>query len=201
MLTPDDMRAVADVARAHEIPLHVDGARLFNAAVALETPAAELVKDADTVTFCLSKGLGAPVGGLLCGSHEDIERARRWRKMLGAGMRQVGVIAAAGIVALENMVERLADDHANARRLARGLSRIPGFSLDPERIQTNLVFVEVTVDSPIELAHRLDARGIRLLPREEGSMWRLVTHADVTSDDIDYALDVIETTVREHVGT
>ena len=199
-LTHDDVKAVADVARAHEIPLHVDGARIFHAAVYLETPVSELVKDADTVSFCLSKGLGCPVGSLLCGSRETIEEARRWRKILGGATRQAGVIAAPGIVALETMIDRLAEDHANARKLARGLSQIPGFSIDAESVQTNLVFVNVTVDSGLELARKVGERGIKLGPRNpEGSLWRLVTHNDVTSDDIEYALDVIESTTKEHV--
>ena len=198
-LTVDDMKAVADVARAHDIPLHVDGARIFNAAVCLETPVAELVKDADTVTFCLSKGLSAPVGSLVCGTHETVEEARRWRKVLGGAMRQVGVIAAAGIVALESMVDRLAEDHSNARKLAQGLSRIPGISIDPDSLPTNLVFVKVTAGSGTELARRLDERGIRVGDRGN-SVWRIVTHYGVTSDDIDYALDVIEQTFKEYAA-
>ena len=119
-LTSDEIASVAVVAHEYDIPLHIDGARLFNAAVALETPPAELVKDADTVTFCLSKGLGCPAGSLLVGDHETIYKARKVRKMLGGAMRQAGIIAAPGIVALETMIDRLADDHANARKLARG---------------------------------------------------------------------------------
>ena len=194
-LTPEDMAAVAHVAKAHELRLHVDGARIFNAAVCLETPVAELVKNADTVTFCLSKGLSAPVGSVLCGDEPTIEAARRWRKVLGAGMRQAGIIAAAGIVALETMVDRLADDHANARRLARGLSRIPGFAIDPDTVQTNLVFVEVK-NGAAELAQRLGHRGVKLNPRGDG-VWRLTTHYGITSEDIDYVLDVIESESRE----
>ena len=197
VLTPDDIELVANIAKSHEIPLHIDGARIFNAAVYLEMPAAELVKQADSITFCLSKGLGAPIGSVLCGSHEDIDRGRRMRKMLGGAMRQVGVVAAAGIVALETMVERLADDHSNARRLAVGLSKIPGISIDPDGLPTNLVFFTVDTDRPTELARRLAEQGVRVLPRTP--RWRMVAHNDITSDDVDYALDVIETTVREFV--
>ena len=193
-LTPEDMAAVAGVTKAHELRLHLDGARIFNAAVCLETPVAELVREADTVTFCLSKGLSAPVGSVLCGDEPTIEAARRWRKVLGAGMRQAGIIAAAGIVALETMIDRLADDHANARRLARGLSRIPGFAIDPDGVQTNLVFVEVTNGSG--LAQRLGRRGVKVAPRNDRA-WRLTTHYGITSEDIDYALDVIESESRE----
>ena len=195
VLTPDDTHAVAKVAKAHGIPLHIDGARIFNAAVYLETPVAELAKEADTVTFCLSKGLGCPVGSLLIGDHETIEKSRRIRKALGGAMRQAGIIAAPGIVALETMIERLADDHVNAKRLARGLTKIPGFSIDPEQVQTNLIFPAITAEMPMGVSARLKERGIRVGDR--GPIWRLVTHADVTADDIDYALDVIDTTVRE----
>ena len=197
VLTPEDVKAVADVARAHHIPLHVDGARIFNAAVYLETPVTELVRDADTVCFCLSKGLSAPVGSLLCGGGDTIEEASRWRKMLGGGMRQAGIIAAAGIVALESMVERLAEDHANARRLALGLSKIPGVSIDPDSFPTNLVFMEVASETSVEVARCLSERGIKVNPRG-GGRWRMVTHYGITPDDIDYALDVIDSTFREY---
>lgn len=197
-LTPDDIKPVAGVAHAHGIPLHIDGARLFNAAVALETPPAELVKDADTATFCLSKGLGCPVGSLLVGDHETIDKARKVRKMLGGAMRQAGVIAAPGIVALETMIDRLADDHANARRLAQGLSRIRGFDIDPKDVHTNLVFVSITPEMPAGIEGKLNERGIKVGDRGNGT-WRLVTHNDVSSEDIDYALDVIETTIEESI--
>ena len=196
VLTPEDTKAMADVARAHDVPVHMDGARIFNAAVYLECPVAELAKDVDTVTFCLSKGLGAPVGSLLCGSGETIEEARRWRKMLGAGMRQAGIIAACGVVALESMVTRLAEDHANARKLAQGLSKIPGIVIEPEKLPTNLVFFEVEAENRVELAAKLEERGIK------GGMpvrrWRFALHYGITSDDIDYTLEVIEETFREY---
>ena len=196
VLTPEYQSAVAEVARAHEIPVHVDGARIFNAAVYLETPVSELVKDADTTTFCLSKGLGAPVGSVLCGSHEVIDEARRWRKMLGAGMRQVGVLAAAGIYALENMVDRLAEDHANARKLAMGLKDVPGITIEPDSLPTNLVFLSVSVRSQDEVVHRIESRGVKVGDR--GAVWRLVTHYGITTEDIDYALDVIDSTFRQY---
>jgi threonine aldolase len=196
VLTPEDTKAMADLARAHDVPVHMDGARIFNAAVYLECPVAELAKDVDTVTFCLSKGLGAPVGSLLCGSEETIDEARRWRKMLGAGMRQAGIIAACGVVALQSMVTRLAEDHANARKLALGLSKIPGIVIEPERLPTNLVFFEVEAENRVELARKVEERGIK------GGMtarrWRLAPHYGITSDDIDYTLDVIESTFREY---
>lgn len=195
VLTPEELEAITNVAKENGIPVHVDGARIFNAAVYLETPVAELVKDADTVTFCLSKGLSAPVGSLLCGSGEAIEEARRIRKMVGAGMRQAGVIAAAGIVALETMVERLAEDHSNARKLALGLAQIPGIVIEPDRFQTNLVFFEVNVTSPDDVVRRLDERGIKVIGTRP--VWRFVTHYGITPEDIDHALDVIDSTLRE----
>ena len=200
VLTPEDTATVAEVARRHGLVMHMDGARIFNAAVYLETPVAELARDADTVTFCLSKGLSAPVGSVLCGSHETITQTRRWRKALGGGMRQAGVIAAAGIVALETMVDRLADDHANARRLAQGLSRIPGIEIEPDGVQTNLVFFKVEADSEVEveLARRLTERGVKVEARRP--RWRLATHYGITSDDIDHALEVFGAVFAERAA-
>ena len=196
VLTPEDTEVIADVAHSHDLPLHIDGARIFNAAVSLETPVAELVKGADSVTFCLSKGLSAPIGSVVSGSNEFIARARAFRAMVGGSMRQVGVIAAAGIVALETMVDRLAEDHANARKLALGLSHIPGISIDPDSLPTNLVFFDITAGDPAGLARRLDQRGIR--GGTPVRRWRFVTHYGITTDDIDYALDVVESTFKEH---
>ncbi len=198
VLTPEQIKTIADVAHGRDIPLHIDGARIFNAAVALEAPVAELVREADSVTFCLSKGLSCPIGSIICGSREFIGEARRWRKMVGGSMRQVGIIAAAGIVALETMVERLAEDHANARKRARGLSEIPGISIDPDSLPTNLVFFEGERDDREELARKLNERGIR--GGGQRRLWRYVTHYGITSDDIDYALDVIDSTFRETVS-
>ncbi len=194
-ISPDEMEPIIEAARSRGLAVHIDGARLFNAAVALETPASELVKDADTVTFCLSKGLGCPVGSLLCGSADAIAEARRWRKWLGSAMRQSGIVAAAGIVALESMIDRLADDHVNARRLADGLGSIDGVSVGAA-VQTNLVFIQVDRPDGAEIARKLDERGIRVGARA-GGVWRLVTHNDVSSDDVDYALEVIESTLAE----
>lgn len=195
-LTPEDTKTIADVAHSYDIPMHIDGARIFNASVYLETPVSELVKDADSVTFCLSKGLGCPVGSVICGTNEFIDRARFWRKMVGGGMRQAGIIAAAGIVALETMVTRLAEDHSNARRLAQGLSKIPGISIDPDSLPTNLVFFEITNSDPGELSRRLEKRGI--MGGGPQKRWRFVTHNGITGDDVDYALDVVESTFKEY---
>ncbi len=142
MIRPEQMAAVKDVANANGMPVHLDGARVFNAAVALGVDVREITQHVDSLTFCLSKGLSAPVGSMVCGSREFIAKAHRARKVLGSGMRQAGIIAAAGIVALESMVDRLADDHANASRLALGLHEIPGVKIDLERVQTNMVYVD-----------------------------------------------------------
>ena len=195
-LTPEDTAVITDVAREHDVPVHIDGARIFNAAVYLETPVSELVKGADTVSFCLSKGLSCPVGSLVCGSREIVEEARRWRKMLGGTMRQVGVVAAAGIVALESMVDRLAEDHANAHRLATGLQKIPGITIDPDSFQTNLLFFEVTAGQPAELSRRMGERGV--MGGSPERRWRFVTHYGITGDDIDYTLEVMESVFQEY---
>ena len=150
-LSPDYIKDVAQIARDNDMKLHIDGARIFNAAVALNIDVNELVKDADSVTFCLSKGLAAPIGSIICGSEKFIYHARRTRKALGGGMRQAGIIAAAGIVAMEKMVDRLSQDHFNARNLATGLSKIPGISVQLDRIETNLIFIEVHSSNDSEI--------------------------------------------------
>ncbi len=167
--------------RAHELRLHLDGARLFNAAIRLAVPARTIVDGCDSVSVCLSKGLGAPVGSLLCGSRDFVARARRWRKVLGGGMRQAGILAAAGVVALTSNVERLAEDHANARLLAEGLAEITELNLDPTAVQTNMVFICLESERAALLAGYLRERGILIGGREA---LRLVTHLGVTTDDI-----------------
>ena len=194
VLTPADTEAVASVAHANGVAVHLDGARIFNASVCLELPAKELVKDVDDVCFCLSKGLSAPVGSLLCGSQEFIERARKWRKMVGGGMRQVGVLAAAGIVALETMIDRLAEDHSHARQLAEGLAEIPGINLDPQLFQTNIVFagLESGLGSVQEFMGRLSQEGVKVSYPGDGR-FRMVTHRHITSQDVE---TVVETVAR-----
>ncbi|MBX5477015.1 MAG: low-specificity L-threonine aldolase [Clostridia bacterium] len=190
--TPEEVRAVAEAAHNLGLRVHMDGARVFNAAVALGRPVKEIVAPVDSVMFCLSKGLGAPVGSVLCGSSEFIAAARKYRKMLGGGMRQAGVIAAAGLVALETMVERLAEDHANARRLAEGLAGIPGFRVDLETVQTNMVMADVSatgLDAPA-VVERLAAEGV-LTNAMDRHVVRFVTHKDVSAADIDAALAII----------
>ncbi len=192
----DYMAAVRDLADRHGMLIHLDGARIFNAAQALGCTAAELARHADSVTFCLSKGLAAPVGSVICGDRQFIRQARRVRKMLGGGMRQVGVLAAAGIVSLTDMVARLADDHANAARLAKGLARIPGIAIDPVQVKTNIVHFDI--DHPdlaaAELVNRLGTAGVRVLPSGPRQI-RAVTQYHVTAKDIDAALAVIEQTL------
>jgi len=191
-LDADYMRAVADIARRHGVKIHVDGARIFNAAVAQGVPAATLAADADSISFCLSKGLAAPVGSLVCGKTDFIAEARRVRKVVGGGMRQAGILAAAGIVALNEMVDRLADDHANARKLAQGLAAIDGLSITLEHIKSNIVFFKITRGDlpPHELTRRLKAEGVLVGPKEPDQI-RAVTHYQISSEDIDFALNLI----------
>lgn len=189
-LTPGYTRAVADIAERHGLSLHLDGARIFNAAVALGVEVRELVRDVDSVTFCLSKGLAAPVGSVLCGDRGFIEEARRVRKMVGGGLRQAGVIAACGIVALRTMVERLAEDHEHAALLARGIADIDGLATEPDRVRTNIVYFELTRGDPGEFHRRARARGV-LFHRTGPRRFRLVTHYGITRADVAYALRVL----------
>ena len=195
-LTADYTKTIVDMAHRHELPVHIDGSCIFNAEVSLETPVAELVQGADSVAFCLSKGLACPIGSVICGSHEFIDRARRALLMVGGQMRQAGIIAAAGIVALESMVERLAEDHANARRLAQGLAKVPGITVENESPPTNLVFLQVGGVDPVLMTRKLEERGVK--GGRPVRRWYFVTHYGITSDDVDYALDVIEDTFREY---
>ena len=198
VLTPEDTAKVADVAHAAGASVHLDGARIFNAAVALEVPAEALVRDVDDVTFCFSKSLSCPVGSMLCGSREFIDQARRWRKMVGGGMRQVGVLAAAGLVALDTMIDRLADDHANARQLAHGLANIDGLSLDPDSIQTNIVIFEVdpSVATAQEFISTSDRDGVKVGSPGKGLI-RMVTHRQIDGEDVGEALGRVSKVVKE----
>jgi len=184
-LTADYTAHVARLARQHSLALHLDGARIFNAAVALEVDVKTLVRDVDSVMFCLSKGLCAPVGSLLCGSADFIAEARRARKVVGGGMRQAGILAAAGLVALEQMTERLADDHRRAKRLAEGIAEIPTFEVAP--VHSNIVYFQLSEEArqrPEEITAGLEARGIWLLGRELGR-FRAVTHYWISDEDIE----------------
>jgi len=186
------MQDIVDRAHRLGLPVHLDGARIFNAAIVLKRDVAEIASLFDSVMFCLSKGLGAPVGSMLAGSREFIDRAVRVRRMLGGGMRQVGVLAAAGLVALEKMTERLEEDHANAQALARGLAVIRGLKLDPERVQTNILVFDVADSGQTagEFSAKLKHRGVlasAISPRNV----RMVTHKDVSRDDCETALGAI----------
>jgi threonine aldolase len=176
---------VCTAAQAERIPVHLDGARIFNAAVALGTDVAQISRDCDSVMFCLSKGLAAPVGSLLVGSRDLIDAARSARKMLGGGMRQVGVLAAAGLVALEKMPARLEEDHENARLLARLLSSVSGLSIDSRRVMTNIVVAKITRAglTTSEFASRLRERGV-LVGTVDRKTIRLLTHVDVNREQI-----------------
>jgi threonine aldolase len=188
-------RQVGELAHRHNLRLHLDGARLFNAAAALKTSPKELAGPADSVTFCLSKGLCAPVGSILCGSRDFIRRAHRIRKQLGGGMRQAGVLAAAGIVALESMADRLGEDHRRAACLAEGLVTIPGLQIDPGSPQTNMIFLNLTEQSPYstaqKVAEQLEQRGVRA--GVVGSKrFRLVTHYWIDDAAVDQAIAVFD---------
>jgi len=192
-ITAAQTKAVADLAHARGIRVHLDGARIFNAAAALGVEARELVRDVDTVQFCFSKGLAAPVGSILCGDGDTVAKARRVRKLLGGAMRQAGVIAAAALVALEEMRDRLVEDHRTAKRLAEGLGRIPGVRIDAARVVTNIVSFEIDPAAMDAGAFQKACaeRGLRI-SRYLGSSPRLraVTHNDVTAEDIDAAIAI-----------
>jgi threonine aldolase len=195
VLSVEQIEAVAQLAHAHNVALHIDGARIFHAAIALGVPVSELARSVDSVMFCLSKGLSAPVGSLVVGSQEFIRRAHRVRKVLGGGMRQAGVLAAAGIVALEQMVERLAEDHANCQQLAQGLADYPQVVIHPERAVTNiLVFsLQNAQQQPYSIAEtnrfleRARAHGV-LMIHMGGGIIRAVTHYGIEKEHISLAL-------------
>ena len=197
VLTPKYPEGIAEIAHQRGLCVHLDGARIFNAAVALDVTVSELARFADSVCFCLSKGLSAPVGSLLCGTQEFVKRARKLRKMLGGGMRQCGIIAAAGIVAIERGITRLAEDHATAQKLAQGLASIPGIIIDPDKVQTNIVVFEPsTALSATDFIEQMNARGVKLT-YFGGSIIRAVTHRMVNITDIDEVLVRIEGFVKE----
>ena len=196
VLPVEYLRAVRSLADTAGVPVHLDGSRIFNAADgSLGCDVRTLTQAVDTVQFCLSKGLSAPVGSLVCGSREFIQRARRYRKMVGGGMRQAGIIAAAGIVALNEMVERLAEDHRTARRLAEGLAELPGVHIDLETVQTNLVIFSVPTlhANGGSFAEVLGQAGVKI-GAIGGERFRAVTHYGISHADIDAALQIIRQT-------
>lgn len=184
--------AVAEVAHGHGTPLHIDGARLFNAAVALGVPAEELAAPADTITFCFSKGLGAPAGSVVCGTAEVIQRAREARKLFGGGMRQSGIIAAGCLYALDHNIERLAEDHAHARQIAETLAECPGITLDLASVQTNIIYFNVDRDDMTapHVCRHLASHGITAGARDEHNI-RFVTHLDISQGDTDLICEVL----------
>ena len=195
VLPMDYLAQASAFAGSRSLGLHLDGARIFNAAVKLKVPVHEIARHADTVSVCLSKGLGAPVGSLLCGPAHLIQKALRWRKMLGGGMRQAGILAAAGIVALTSHVERLAEDHDHALLLAQKLSEITEIRIDLDAVQTNMVFMETPELSSAPLTSFLKERGILVSGR--GS-FRLVTHLDITASDIQKVIESVKDFFIQH---
>jgi threonine aldolase len=192
ILTADYTKQVCNLAHEYGLRIHLDGARIFNAAIALDTPVSSLTECADSVSFCVSKGLSAPVGSLLCGKRDIIEQARKYRKMLGGGMRQAGILAAAGIVALEKMVDRLREDHTNAQRLAQGLANITGISLERNDIPTNIVMFALSPELSVRgFIEGLEKVGVKIGLRGR-NLFRAVTHRMVSSVDIDEAISRIE---------
>ncbi len=197
-LTTDYMKEVHALAKEHNLMVHLDGARIFNAAAALNVDVKELTCFADSVSFCLSKGLSAPVGSVICSTKWFIAEARRNRKVLGGGMRQCGIIAAAGITALDEMVDRIADDHANAQRLAQGIANIPGLSIESERVQTNITYFDMTSQKikPEELVSQLGNKGIKIL-KLGPSRFRAVAHYGINSEDIDFTITILGEIMEE----
>ncbi|MBE6866415.1 MAG: low-specificity L-threonine aldolase [Oscillospiraceae bacterium] len=198
VMSLEQMKAVYDTSKKHNLPVHLDGARLFNASVALGVDAKELTQYCDSVMVCLSKGLCAPVGSVLCGSKEFIEKARRNRQLLGGGMRQAGFVAACGIIALEKMVDRLRDDHENAKYMAHRLNKIKGVNVLMDNVDVNMVFFKL--DKPKEFIHALPGKmlehGIKMAG-EEGGLLRFITNNDVSRADVIRVCDVFETILKE----
>ena len=192
---------ICDQAHALGLKVHLDGARIFNAATALNENVAHMAQKCDSVMFCLSKGLGAPVGSMIVGSREFIERARVYRKMFGGGMRQVGVLAAAGLIALEKSPARLHEDHANAKHLAEGIAKTPGLSIDPAAVRSNIVIFDCKASdlTAVELCDALHVKGIWAQDTALYSV-RLVTHCDVNRSDMDRALTEIRAVVQNQQG-
>lgn len=191
-LTVEYTNRVCELARCYNLKVHLDGARIFNAAVALNVDVRELTRNVDSLSFCLSKGLSAPIGSVVCGKKDFITEARRYRKMLGGGMRQAGIIAAAGIVALEDMIERLKEDHNNARLLAEGISKIPGLLIDLKKIRTNIIYFTLTSKkiTADELIQKCGQEGIKFL-NTGPNCFRMVTHNGITEEMVKYTIKIL----------
>jgi len=196
VLTAEYTGEMCNLAHQHGLKVHLDGARIFNAAIALGISPGLLAEEADSVSFCISKGLSAPVGSLLCGTKDFIEQARKNRKMLGGGMRQAGILAAAGIIALETMADRLAEDHANAKRLFQMLAAVPGITLAQSDVPTNIVMFELSPKASVgEFIKAVEAGGVKISWRG-GNLFRAVTHRMVSRSDIDEAAEHISAVFR-----
>lgn len=199
-LPPNYFATIRAVADRHNLVVHMDGARLFNAAVAQNIPADAITRHVDSVTFCLSKGLSAPVGSVLCGSAEFINQARRARKVVGGAMRQAGVLAAAGLVALNDMIERLADDHEHARLLAAGLAELPGINVDVTMVKTNMVFFDLAEDVPLsaaEVARQLQDRANIWVGGAGPRRFRAVTHYWIAQEHVESLVSTLAAIIRE----
>tara|TARA_B100001741_G_C16277661_1_gene470721 strand:- start:12 stop:701 length:690 start_codon:yes stop_codon:yes gene_type:complete len=193
ILSKEYMDSVKQICDKNELKLHIDGARIFNASVALEMPVSELTKSVDSLTFCLSKGLGAPVGSVIVGNKEFINDARKWRKMVGGGMRQAGIIAAAGIIGINNHYAQISKDHKNAKLLSEGLKRFKEITV--EEVQTNLVFFSINTENPGLLAEKLKAKDV--LGGNGGSRWRFATHYGIEEQDVKDTLNIFEQSIKE----
>jgi len=194
----EKMKEAYTAAKEYNLPVHMDGARLFNAAVHLGVEPKEIAAYSDSLMFCLSKGLCSPIGSMLCGDKPFINRARKYRKLLGGGMRQVGVLAACGIISLEKMAKRLQDDHGNAMYMAKALTQIPSITLDIGMVHINIVFFKIvnTHFNHNAFAGYLLEKGIKINAADNG-IYRFVTHNDITRQNIDYVLDVIKTYIQD----
>jgi len=198
VVSPKQIEAIWNVGKNHNLTVYMDGARIFNAAIALNIDVKKLTRHVDSLMFCLSKGLSCPVGSLVVGSQEFVERARRWRKMLGGGMRQAGIIAAPGIIALERMINRLRDDQQNARILAEKLAKTEGILIDLETVQTNIIRFNIRKlgVTSAEFVRKLGERGVKALPTGQTSI-RMVTHRGIEREDINYVINAIDETLEE----
>lgn len=192
------MKEVRQIADENSLPIHLDGARLFNAAAALNVDVKEITQYVDTVSCCLSKGLCAPVGAVFAGPKATVQRARKYRKMLGGAMRQCGVLAAAGIIALKDMTKRIGDDHANAKYMAEMLNSLENVSVDMDAVQINMVFFKLNASESLknELPERMKEKGILINPEELGE-FRFVTNNDVSRKDVEYAVKEFAALIRE----
>ncbi|MCD6469189.1 low-specificity L-threonine aldolase [Candidatus Bathyarchaeota archaeon] len=201
IITPQQIEALSKVTREYGLKLYMDGARIFNAAVALKVDVREFTRHVDNLMFCLSKGLSCPIGSVIVGDSEFIEKARKIRKMLGGGMRQAGIIAAPGIIALEKMIDRLEEDHRNARLLAEGIAKIDGLYVDLRRVQTNMVLIDVSglgIDADTFI-NKLREKGVLALSHSRTTV-RMVTHRGIEREHIEKALTIIEDVTKEFKG-